>query len=604
MAGAIDRYMGPARSTGANNLQMALRRCRAAFLGVAVLSGVINVLALTGSLYMLQVYDRVIPSKSVPTLMALSLLLVGLYACYGVIDLIRSRIMARVGLQLDRRLRDPVYSAVVRLPLLSRSRGNGLQPVHDLDSVRLFLAGPGPTALFDMPWLPVFLVIVWLLHPLLGALALGGALLLLGLAIATEAMSRAPARASAESGALRTRFGEASRRNSEVIKAMGMERRTCEVWAAYNSQFLNDQAAAANVTGNFGAITKVARLVLQSAVLGLGAWLVIRGEATGGVMIAASIITARALAPIEIAIAHWRGFITARQSLVRLRHLLTALDRTEPETQLPRPQKGIAVQGLWVAAPGSPTPIVQNVSFTLEAGAGLALIGPSGSGKSTLARALVGVWPAMPQRGSVRLDGAPLDQYDSEALGRDIGYLSQELELIDGTVAENISRFDATATSEQVVAAAKLASVHEMILNLPQGYDTQIGEAGSALSGGQRQRVALARALYGDPFLVVLDEPNSNLDLPGDLALSEGIKAVRRRGGIIIVVAHRPTALAGLDQVMVLNGGQIQAFGPKDEVLKKVAPPTGSPGPTSQPTPAPVVRPLPLRVVPDTDTAG
>lgn len=565
------------RSRNSSPLARARARSRRAFLGVGLFSGVINVLALTGSLYMLQIYDRVIPSRSLPTLVGLSVLLLGLYTVYGLLDFFRTRIMSRLGLQFDRMLRDTVYASVVQLPLKTAGSGDGQQPVRDLDAIRTFLAGPGPTALFDLPWMPIYLLLVFLLHPWLGITAsLGGALLLV-LAVLTEVGSRAPARAAAESGALRAQFGETSRRNAEAIRAMGMGRRTAEVWSGLNAKFLMDQTRAANVASGLGAITKVLRLLLQSAVLGIGAWLVILGEATAGVMIAASIATARALAPIEVAISNWRGFLTARQSLARLSSLLAAIeDDAEPRTQLPRPSKSLAVQNVSIGAPGSAKPIIQNVSFTLPAGSGLGLIGPSGSGKSTLARAIVGVWAPLPQRGSVRLDGAPLEQYTAEALGRDVGYLSQDLELIDGTVAQNIARFEPAARSEDIIAAARLAGVHDMILNMPHGYDTRVGGSGEALSGGQRQRVALARALYGDPFLVVLDEPNSNLDLPGDLALADAIKAVRHRGGIAIVVAHRPTALAGLDQVLVMGNGQVQAFGPKEEVLKRVMPAPGA----------------------------
>lgn len=561
-------------------LDRALARSRRAFLGVGLFSGVINVLALSGSLYMLQIYDRVIPSRSLPTLIGLSVLLVGLYAVYGTLDFFRTRIMSRVGLQFDRLLRDAVYSAVVQLPLKTGSRGEGVQPVRDLDGIRTFLAGPGPTALFDVPWMPVYLLLVFLLHPWLGITATIGGGLLLAFTILTELWSRAPARAAAESGALRAQFTETSRRNAEAIRALGMEARTAAVWTGLNANFLRDQTRVANVSSGFGAITKVLRLLLQSAVLGVGAWLVILGEATAGVMIAASIATARALAPIEVAISNWRGFLTARQSLARLASLLNAIGpSTDQRMQLPRPAKSLALQNISVGAPGDAKPIVQNVTFTLEAGAGLGLIGPSGSGKSTLARAIVGAWAPLPQRGSVRLDGAPLEQYAAEALGRDVGYLSQEPELIDGTIAQNIARFDPDARSEDVIAAAQLAGVHDMILNLADGYDTRVGGSGAPLSGGQRQRVALARALYRDPFLVVLDEPNSNLDLPGDLALADAIKSVRLRGGIVIVVAHRPTALAGLDQVLVMAGGQVQALGPKDEILRRVMPAPGSPQP-------------------------
>jgi PrtD family type I secretion system ABC transporter len=322
------------------------------------------------------------------------------------------------------------------------------------------------------------------------------------------------------------------------------------------------------VTTIYGTLSKVLRLVLQSAILGLGAYLVILGQVSGGTMIAASILVSRALAPIEIAIANWRGFLSARQSSYRLSTLLQSLPSQAAAMQLPAPQKSLSIDGVWIAAPGHQIPILQNVGFMLEAGAGLGVIGPSASGKSTLARAIVGVWPA--QRGTIRLDGATLDRWSAEALGRHVGYLPQDIELFDGTVAQNIARFDPDASSKAIIAAASSAGVHDMILKLPEGYDTRIGEFGASLSAGQRQRIALARALYGDPFLVVLDEPNSNLDAEGDVALMGAIASVRERKGIIVVIAHRPSALAGLDQVLVMTSGQVKAFGAKDDILRKV----------------------------------
>ncbi len=551
----------------------ALVRARRAVWGVMAISAAINLLALTGSMYMLQIYDRVIPSRSVQTLIGLTIILVVFYVTYGLLDLIRTRIMSRVGLRFDRDLRDHVFSAAVRLPLLRPAGGDGVHPVRDLDQVRMFLGGNGPNALFDMPFMPVFFALVYLLHPWLGWLAIGGGLVLFGLTLLTEALSRQPTRAAASSGAVRQAFHDSSRRNAEAVSAMGMEKRLGQRFAEVNARHLTDVSKAARVGTGIGAITKVLRLLLQSLMLGLGAWLVIAGQASAGVMIAASILTSRALAPIEVAIANWRAFLSARQSLARLQKLLDALNDHPPAIDLPRPSSSIVVEALSVAPPGSKRPIIKNVSFSLSAGAGLGIIGPSGSGKSTLARALVGAWPALSSRGSVRIDGAALDQYDPATLGDAIGFLPQDGELLEGTIAENIARFDPRASSQSIIAAAKLAGVHNVILELADGYDTQIGPNGSPLSGGQRQRVSLARALYGDPFLVVLDEPNSNLDLPGDMALADAIKSIRRRGGIVVLVAHRPSALAGLDQVLVMMGGQMQSFGPKDEIMRKVVPP-------------------------------
>jgi ATP-binding cassette subfamily C protein len=547
-------------NTSAVELRSAVASCRAAFLGVGVFSGLINLLALTSSIYMLQLYDRVIPSHSVATLVGLTILMLLLFACYGLLDTVRARIMSHIGLRIDRALRARVFELVLLLPVRAKSH-DSLQPVRDLDQVRGFLAGAGPIALFDLPWMPLYLGLVFLLHPWLGLLGTGGAAALLGLTMLTEVRSRAPTRSASTSIAARLAFGEAARRNAEAIRALGMGPHIAAIWSTHNEKHLADQIGASDVAVTYGTLSKVLRLILQSAVLGLGAYLVIIGQVTGGVMIAASILVSRALAPIEIAIANWRGFLAARQSAERLSMLLQSLPIRPEAMELPRPA------GLWIAAPGHQKPIVQNASFSLRAGDGLGVIGPSASGKSTLARALVGAW--LPLRGTIRLDGGALDQWSPAALGGHIGYLPQDIELFDSSVAHNIARFDKNAPASAIIAAAQQAGAHEMILQLPDGYETRIGESGTALSAGQRQRVALARALYGDPFFVVLDEPSSNLDADGDAALVHAIASVRQRSGIAIVITHRPSAISCLDQLLVMGGGQVQAFGPKDEVLRK-----------------------------------
>lgn len=545
------------------------------FLGVGLFSGLINVLALTGSLYMLQVYDRVLPSHSVPTLVGLTVLMVFLYAVHGLLDFIRTRVMARVGLKIDGTLRARIFEAVLLIPLRARKGSDGLQPVRDLDQIRAFLSGLGPTALFDLPWLPLYLGVVYFLHPLLGVFATAGALILVFVTFLTELRSTKPIQAANTSGTARMVFGEAARRNAEAIQAMGMGGRAEAIWRDLNSRHLLDQLTVTDAITGLGSFSKIIRMLLQSGILGLGAYLALRGDVTAGVIIAASIITSRALAPIELAIAHWRGFVAARQSHRRLKTLFDDMPATQELMTLPRPVQRFDVEALSVAAPGHAKPIIHGISFKLTAGAGLGIIGPSASGKSTLVRALVGAWIPVPRGGTIRLDGAALEQYGAEALGRDIGYLPQDIELFDATVAQNIARLDPDALPEAIIKAAKLGGVHEMILGLPDGYNTRVGEAGSVLSAGQRQRVALARALFGDPFLVVLDEPNSNLDVFGDRALTEAIKSVRHRKGIVIVVAHRPSALAGLDMVLALSNGQMQAFGPKGEVMNKVLHPGG-----------------------------
>ena len=550
-------------------------RSRSAFAGVVGLSAIANVLALTGALYMLQVYDRVLPARSIPTLIGLTVLMIGLYAAFGVLDLLRSRVIAGIGIRFDRHLRGHAFAAVLQIPLQSADRSTALQPVRDLDQIRSFLTGPGPAALCDLPWLPVYLAVVFLLHPLLGLLATAGALVLVAFTAATEVRSRTPAAASTVSASNRQLCADMARRNAEIIRALGLGGRLAGHWHQHSEALLNDQRRAMSVTGGFGAAARVFRLVLQSSLLGLGAYVVINGEATTGVMIASSIMTSRALAPIEGAIANWRGFVGARQSRDRLSQLFAKMPQEREHLSLPRPTRSVTVDALYVGAPGEPRPILQNVSFALSAGQALGIIGPSASGKSTLARALAGAW--QPSRGTIRIDGATLDQWDPEALGRDIGYVPQDVELFNGTVADNIARLEASPASAAVIAAARAAGVHDMILGLVDGYNTRIGEGGAMLSGGQRQRIALARALYGDPFFVVLDEPNSNLDAEGDAALSQAIAGVRARGGIVVVVAHRPAALSAVDRLAVMGNGQMQALGPKEEVLAKVIQPMAPP---------------------------
>jgi PrtD family type I secretion system ABC transporter len=572
------------KSVSSNNfLRDFLGRSRMAVAGVIGMSALVNVLTLTGSLYMLQVYDRVLPSRSMPTLVGLTVLMVCIYAAFGVLDFLRTRVVTGLGVRLDRDIRGKVFSAVMTGPMRNAHQASAVHPVRDLDQIRGFAISPGLISLLDLPWLPIYLILIFLLHPLLGIAATLGALVLVALAALTEFRSRGPAEESSKTASARQNFIEMTRRNAELVQAMGLGPRMTARWHDHNEDLLTAQRHALAVTGGLGSVSRVFRLVLQSALLGLGAYVVILGEATGGVMIACSVLTARALAPIEGAIANWRSFVSARQSHTRLASLLANMPKAVKPLDLPRPRETVAVADLYVAAPGQQRPILQKIGFTLHAGEGLGVIGPSASGKSTLARALAGAW--RPLRGTIRIDGAQLEHWNPEALGRDIGYLPQDIELFDATIAENIARLDPNASSDSVIAAARAAGVHEMILGLPEGYGTQIGEGGAALSGGQRQRIALARALYGDPFFVVLDEPNSNLDAEGEAALTAAMAGVRARGGIAVIVAHRPAALASVNKLAVLAQGQLQGFGPKDEVLAKVIQPVG--GARLQATPQP-----------------
>ncbi|CCE11015.1 putative ABC transporter family, HlyB subfamily; protease secretion (ATP-binding protein) [Bradyrhizobium sp. STM 3843] len=551
-----------------SELSDALRDCRSAFLGVGVMSCIINLLYLTGSIFMLEVYDRVLPSRSVPTLIGLVLLAAGLYLAQGVLDLIRSRILGRIGTALDESLNARVFDTIVRLPLMVGGRNEGLQPLRDLDNVRTFLGSQGPSAFFDLPWLPLYLAICFAFHVLIGVTALAGAVILVTLTLVTEYLTREPAKQAMGLAARRNDLATASRRNAEVLVAMGMAGRLMERWRETNEKYLAGNQRASDVAGGLGAIAKVLRMMLQSSVLAVGAYLVIHQEATAGIIIASSILSARALAPVDLAIAHWKSFVTARQSWRRLSQLMQTIPERPAPTLLQPPTSRLSVEGLSIAAPGDQKVIVVDISFALSAGQGLGVIGPSASGKSSLVRALVGVW--RPLRGHVRLDGAALEQWSSDELGRHVGYLPQDVELFAGTVAQNICRFDPQAPADSIIAAAKEAGVHEMIIKMRDGYDTQVGEQGAALSAGQAQRVGLARALYGNPFLIVLDEPNSNLDTEGDEALTRAVRAARTRGAIVVVVAHRPIGIEAVDQILVMKDGRMQAFGPKETVLAQV----------------------------------
>ena len=582
---SLGRNRNPVRS----ELAEAFAACRGAFYGTALISGMSNILMLTGAMFMLEIYDRVLPSRSMPTLVGLLVLAAALFTALGILDAIRGRILVRIGGALDETLSGRVYDTLMRLPLKIGARSDATQPLRDLDAVRSYLSGLGPVALFDLPWIPLYLAICFAFHPLIGFTALAGAIILIALTLLTEILMRAPAKSATEAAVVRNGLAEASRRNAEALVAMGMAGRIAARWSAANRQYMHSQREASDLGGGLGAISKVLRMMLQSGVLAVGAYLVIHQEASAGIIIAGSILSARALAPVDLAIANWKGFVAARQSWDRLNKLLSMSPARLTPMQLQAPHQRLTVEAVSASPPGVPKIVVQDISLELEAGQGLGIIGPSGSGKSSLVRLLVGVW--QPVRGNVRLDGAALDQWSPDALGHHIGYLPQDVELLSGTVAENIARFEPSPDNEAVIAAAKAVGVHDLIVRLPAGYDTPIGEQGSALSAGQAQRVALARAVYRDPFLVVLDEPNSNLDSEGEEALTRAILGVRERMGIVIVVAHRPSAIGGVDRLLMMNQGKAQAIGPKDEVLSKVLQ-------------RPLAMPRPLKIVPESGSAS
>ncbi len=523
---------------------------------------------LTGSIFMLEVYDRVLPSRSVPTLIGLVILAGILYVGLGLLDHIRTRLLVRISARLDEMISGRVYDAMVSLQTKTGARSEGSQPLRDLDAVRSFLSGLGPIALFDLPWIPLYLIICFAFHVLIGLAALAGAIILCILTWMTEKYTRAPSKETAELARARANLAESSRRNAEVLMVMGMAARLSKKWWSINLKYMACQQAASDAASSFASTSKVFRMLLQSAVLAVGAYLVINQQATAGIIIASSILSGRALAPVDLAIANWKGFVAARQSWTRLNQLLALFPIKAKPTALEPPANNFQVEMASVAPPGTQKLTAYDINFNLEAGDGLAIIGQSGSGKSCLARMLVGAW--QPARGKVRLDGAAYDQWDGAALGQHIGYVPQDVELLEGSVAQNIARFTEKPDPQKILAAARAAGVHDLIINLPQGYDTPLGENGVGLSAGQAQRIALARALYGDPFLVVLDEPNSNLDADGDEALLEAILSVRARKGIVIVVAHRPSAIAGLDLVLVMNAGRQVEFGPKESTLAKI----------------------------------
>ena len=556
-------------SIGAGDpVALELRVSAKRLVSVAVFSGVVNLLTLSGSLYMLQVYDRVIPSRSIATLLGLSLIVLTAYAFQAYFDALRMRMLARVGALFDIGVQEAIFKALAILPLRGARPVLAQQPLRDLEQIRHFLSGIGPTALLDMPWIPIFVVALFLFHPIIGLTAACGAAAIIAMTLLSERHSKTATRLAMENSAQRQVLADATRQNAEVIHALGMTDRFNKRWTLANESFLKQNLSVMDLNANLGSVAKMLRYALQSAILGIGAYLVVIEQASGGIIIASSIMMGRALAPIEVALGSWKQFVAARQGVARLQEVLAATTEPEkPAVALPRPKTALHVEHLVIAPPATDRVVIANINFTLRAGMGMALLGASASGKSSLIKALVGIW--RPTRGAVRLDGATLDQWRGADLGRHVGYLPQEVALFDGSVAENIARFDPDATPEAVLDAAKTAGAHDMILRLPQGYSTRIGEGGALLSAGQRQRVGLARAIFGGPFLIVLDEPNANLDADGESALKTAIETLRSRNCVVIVASHRPSALSALDMAMVLNGGGVVAFGPREEVFAR-----------------------------------
>jgi ATP-binding cassette subfamily C protein/ATP-binding cassette subfamily C exporter for protease/lipase/ATP-binding cassette subfamily C protein EexD len=545
------------------SLDEALGTCRRAFGVVALFSLVINLLMLASPLYMLQVYDRVLTTGHYATLGLLTLMAAAALLILGALDALRAAVMSRIGRWLNARLGPELLATSLRAHILGDSAG--AQPLRDLGQVQSFVGGQGLAVLFDAPWIPVFMVLVWLLHPLLGLVALGAALVLFAVAVANELATRAPTAKASLAHIAATLQAETAIRNAEVVRAMGMQAAVVRRWSSLNEAALAATQLAAERGGAFVGCTKFLRSFVQMAILGVGALLVLKGELTSGGMVAASILLGRALAPVEQAMGAWRIFTSARLAYGRLKTRLVSLPREPARTRLPEPVGRLTVESLTYMVQGSDRVVLWQVSFALEPGEALAVIGPSAAGKSMLCRLLVGI--AVPTGGQVRLDSAKIQHWNAQELGRYVGYLPQDVELFAGTVRENIARLG-DGPDEAVIEAAQLAHAHEMILSLPEGYDTQIGEDGARLSGGQRQRIGLARALYGRPKLVILDEPNANLDQAGESALTAAIAELKRRDATLIIIGHRPSTLLHVDKVLVLNEGRVELCGPREEVLR------------------------------------
>ncbi len=553
---------------GRRELVAVRKRSRAALAAAFVFSVFVNILMLTSPLYMLQVYDRVLISRSEATLLALSVLVAFLFLTMGLLDHARNRVMGRIGARLQADMEERVLSAAFRRLSVAPQDGAAHTAQRDLDTVSKVWTSPALMAMFDLPWTPVFGGALFIFHPWLGMTAIAGMATLILVTMVNQRFTETTLNEAALSGMKADRQAENLKAESELVRALGMTRAAFARWQQLRGRAQVQGLSAADTAGAFAVLTKTFRMFLQSAILGIGAWLVLRGELSAGAMIAGSILMGRALQPIEVAVGQWSVLTRARQARTRLEGLLSRVPPEVPRTALPRPAARLEVRNLTLVVPGEGKPVLRGVSFTLQPGQALGIIGPSGSGKSSLARALIGVWP--PAAGTIRLDGATLDQYDPDTLGSYIGYLPQRVSLFDGTIAANIARLDSNAEDSAVMAAAEQAAAHELIKALPQGYDTEVATMGGRLSGGQIQRVGLARALFGDPVFLVLDEPNSNLDNDGSMALNHAIKVAKANGRSVLIMAHRPAAIQECDVLMVLNEGAVAAFGPRDQVLREM----------------------------------
>lgn len=550
-----------------SSLKEALTLCKASFVSAASFSMIINLLMLVPVIYMLQLYDRVVPTGNESTLLMLTLIMVALFVTLGVLEWVRSQILVRVSSRLETLLNTRVFNIAYRQTLYSGGQSLSSQPLDDLTALRQFLTGNGLFAFFDAPWLPFYIAVMFLFHPWYGWAAVFTAIVLMILAVINEKVTNASLSEANSKAVAGRALVNKSLRNAEVIESMGMIGRIRERWISGAYEVLGLQAVASSKAGLIAALSKIIRLTSQSLILGLGAYLAIHKEITPGLMIAGSILLGRALAPIDLMIATWKGFVSARNQYQRLNELLDKMPEDKEKMELPAPEGQLTVENAVIIPPGAKSPVVKGLNFVVPKGSSLAIIGPSGAGKSTLARALLGIWPT--SSGKVRLDGADIFDWDRETLGPYIGYLPQDIELFEGSISDNIARF-MEVNAEAVVQAAKMADVHELILRLPEGYDTIIGPAGGTLSGGQRQRIGLARALYGNPSLIVLDEPNSNLDEQGELALANAIKRLKERNVTVIIITHRQNILSLVDNLLILKEGVAAAFGPSHDILAQL----------------------------------
>jgi ATP-binding cassette subfamily C protein len=557
----------PPKRNGADELRAALNESRAAFIAIGIFSFFVNMLVLTGSLYSLQIYDRVLTSRSEPTLVVITLLLVAFYIIMGILDHMRGRIAARIGARFQANMEMRVFRIAIDRTMLASQGINASTALRDLDSVQRTLASPAVFSVFDIPWTPVFVVIIFIFHPLLGVVGVVGGLILVALTWLNQNGTKADQEKALNATRLSEEMTTTLQREADTVRALGMRSSTAERWRDLRYGALYSNIHYSDQNGFYSTTSRTFRIFLQSAILGVGAWLAIQGHISSGAMLASSIIIGRALAPIEQLIAQWSLIQRAMQGWKGLAGLLERVAPEPARTTLPKPRAILEVQNISVVPPGERMPTLRNLSFELKPGQALGVIGQSGSGKSTLARVLTGVWPI--QAGRVRLDGASIEQYGVDDLANYVGYLPQEVALFEGTIAENIARLQLEPDSDRVVSAAQKAAAHDLVLKLPNGYDTKLPATGQRLSGGQKQRIGLARALYGDPVLLVLDEPNANLDAEGSMALNIAIRNAKKEGRSVVIMAHRPAAIEECDLILILEGGNRVAFGPRDEVLKQ-----------------------------------